>query len=57
MALLEWRPTGHDLADGTVAVEFVFDSGRFRIVNALDENDIELGDADPNFIRYPLGTL
>jgi hypothetical protein len=35
-ALLEWR-AGHDLADGMVAVEFVFDPGRLAITSALDE--------------------
>lgn len=53
--LLEWRPSGPDLAEGTVAVEFVFDRGRFRIVNGLDENRIELGEAQPGFVRHRLG--
>lgn len=54
VALLEWRPSGHDLADGSVAVEFVFDAGRFHISNALDENSIDLGDAHPEFVRHRL---
>ncbi|WP_236653221.1 hypothetical protein [Streptacidiphilus melanogenes] len=55
VALLEWRPTGHDLAAGTVAVEFGFPGGRLRIVNGLDENRIELGPAHPGFVRHELG--
>ncbi|MBB6347251.1 hypothetical protein FHU36_003796 [Nonomuraea muscovyensis] len=55
VALLEWRPSSYDLADGTIAVEFVFDAGRFHIANALDENSIDLGDAHPEFVRHPLG--
>ncbi|MET9344457.1 hypothetical protein [Nonomuraea sp. NPDC003804] len=55
VALLEWRPSGRDVAADTLAVEFVFDTGRFHISNALDENSIDLGDAHPEFVRYPLG--
>jgi hypothetical protein len=45
-AFLEWRPSGRDLAAGTVAVEFAFGSaGCFRIANGLDENRIETGTA------------
>ncbi|NRQ38931.1 hypothetical protein HII36_44995 [Nonomuraea sp. NN258] len=55
VALLEWRPSSLDMADGTLAVEFVFDTGRFHIANALDENSIDLGDPHPEFVRHPLG--
>ncbi|WP_283132720.1 hypothetical protein [Rhizohabitans arisaemae] len=56
VVLLEWRPTrGNDLADGTVAVEFVFDAGRFHIGNGLDENSIDVGEAHPDLVRYRLG--
>jgi len=55
VALLEWRKSSpDDVADGTLAVEFVFDAGRFRIANALDENSIEVGDAHPNWLRHRL---
>ncbi|MEU8041523.1 hypothetical protein [Streptosporangium sp. NPDC049078] len=55
VALLEWRPSScHDLADGTLAVEFAFDAGRFHIANALDENGIDVGDAHPEFVRHRL---
>ncbi len=54
VALLEWRPSSHDLAVGTIAVEFVFDAGRFHIANALDENSIHVGDAHPEFARHRL---
>ncbi|MFJ4478864.1 hypothetical protein ACIQVR_32410 [Streptomyces xanthochromogenes] len=53
--LLEWRPTEHDLAAGTVAVEFVFGEGCLRIANGLDENRIEIGAAQPDYIRHTLG--
>lgn len=55
VALLEWRPTEHDLAAGTVAVEFAFADGCLRIVNGLDENRIERGAAQPEYIRHRLG--
>ncbi|MEV1249516.1 hypothetical protein [Nonomuraea sp. NPDC049750] len=54
VALLEWRPSSLDLADGTVAVEFVFDSSRFQIVNSLDENGIDVGETHPDFVRHRL---
>ncbi|MGW2726971.1 hypothetical protein [Streptomyces sp. NPDC001494] len=54
-SLLEWLPSGQDLADGTTAVEFAFDAGRFRIANGLDENNIEVGDLHPDFVRHQLG--
>lgn len=54
VALLEWRPSRYDLAYGTVAVEFVFDTGGFLIANALDENGIELGTPHPEFVRHRL---
>lgn len=55
VALLEWRPAGHDLAAGTVAVEFVFARGCLRIVNGLDENRLEVGAARPDYVRHRLG--
>ncbi|MFF4542414.1 hypothetical protein [Streptomyces aureus] len=55
VALLEWRPAEHDLAAGTVAVELTFAEGCFRIVNGLDENRIEIGAAQPEYIRHRLG--
>ncbi|RCG31871.1 hypothetical protein DQ384_08285 [Sphaerisporangium album] len=56
VALLEWRPSGRDVAAGTLAVEFVFDAGRFHVANALDENSIDLGDTHPEFVRHPLAS-
>ncbi len=55
VTLLEWRPPHHDLAAGTVTVEFAFASGSLRIVNGLDENRIDIGPADPDYIRHELG--
>ncbi|MFG2873932.1 hypothetical protein ACGFYU_02805 [Streptomyces sp. NPDC048337] len=55
VTLLEWRPAERDLAAGTVAVEFVFASGRLRIVNGLDENAIEVGAAHSDYVRHELG--
>ncbi|MFD4655939.1 hypothetical protein ACFWP2_09950 [Kitasatospora sp. NPDC058444] len=52
VALLEWRPADRDLAAATVAVEFTFPEGRLRIVNGLDENHIETGAAQPDYIRH-----
>jgi hypothetical protein len=52
VALLEWRPPGHDLAAGTVAVEFAFDGGGFHIANGLDENRVETGQPHPNYLRH-----
>ncbi|MFI8294286.1 hypothetical protein ACIGBL_34920 [Streptomyces sp. NPDC085614] len=55
VALLEWRPAGRDLAAGTLAVEFAFAEGCLRIVNGLDENRIDIGPAQPDYIRHRLG--
>ncbi|MEV6105356.1 hypothetical protein AB0M28_11670 [Streptomyces sp. NPDC051940] len=55
VTLLEWRPADHDLAAGTVAVEFVFASSCLRIVNGLDENRIEVGAAHTDYVRHRLG--
>lgn len=54
VALLAWQPPSHDLAAGTVAVEFAFAAGRLRIVNGLDENRIETGPAHPDYVRHGL---
>ncbi|MET7412684.1 hypothetical protein [Streptomyces rubiginosohelvolus] len=54
VSLLEWRPSGQDMADGTIAVEFAFDAGRFCIANGLDENSIEVGGPHPDFVRHQL---
>ncbi|WKD37432.1 hypothetical protein [Streptomyces xanthophaeus] len=55
LALIEWRPAGRDLATGTLAVEFVFDAGRLRIANGLDENSIETGPALETHLRHGPG--
>lgn len=49
------RPADRNLAAGTVAVEFGFAGDCLRIVNGLDENRIEVGAAQPDFIRHRLG--
>ncbi|MGW4791932.1 hypothetical protein ACWEPC_05895 [Nonomuraea sp. NPDC004297] len=55
VALLEWHPSSrHDVAGGSIAVEFVFDMGRFCIANGLDENSIEAGETSPEWARHPL---
>ncbi|MGW7173045.1 hypothetical protein [Streptomyces xanthophaeus] len=54
VALLEWQPTQRDVAAGTVTVEFVFDGGRLRIFNGLDENGIEVGETQPEYVRHTL---
>ncbi|GAA0961423.1 hypothetical protein [Actinocorallia libanotica] len=45
--LLEW--TGRDVAQGMVAVSFVFGSERITIYNALDENGLELTPPDSDY--------
>ncbi len=45
--LLEWN--GRDMAQGMVAVSFVFDDGRITIYNALDENGLELTPPDSGY--------
>lgn len=50
--LLEW--TGDDMAQGMVAVGFLFPHGRLTIYNALDENGIEFGDPDQRYTRQRL---
>ncbi|MFJ3823516.1 hypothetical protein [Streptomyces nodosus] len=54
VALLEWRPTGRDLATGTVMVEFAFTRDCLRIANGLDENRIEVGVTQPDCVRHRL---
>ncbi|GHI82780.1 hypothetical protein Sxan_01440 [Streptomyces xanthophaeus] len=54
VALLEWQPAHRDVAAGTVTVEFVFDGGRLRIFNGLDENGIEVGETQPEYVRHTL---
>ncbi len=50
--LLEWA--GGDVADGMVAVSFVFADERVTISNALDENALELGTPHQSYRRHPL---
>ncbi|WP_330252887.1 hypothetical protein OG874_43785 [Nocardia sp. NBC_00565] len=50
--LLEWA--GGDVADGMVAVSFVFAGRRLTISNALDENGLEFGAPHRNYRIHPL---
>ncbi|MFD9949928.1 hypothetical protein ACFWYW_20270 [Nonomuraea sp. NPDC059023] len=52
--LLEW--TGDDMAQGMVAVGFLFPHGRLTIYNALDENGMEFGDPDQRYTCQRLRT-
>ena len=52
VALLEWRPSRPDAARGTVTVEFVFDTDRLRVANGLDENLIEVGPTQAEYVRH-----
>ncbi|MFI5527730.1 hypothetical protein ACIA8O_04145 [Kitasatospora sp. NPDC051853] len=54
VTLLQWRPSKHDLAAGSVTVEFAFADGFLRIANGMDENTIELGPAGPEYVRHGL---
>ena len=54
VALVEWCPPVHDLAAGTLSIDFVFDRGRLHIANGLDENRIEVGLAHPDVVRHRL---
>ncbi len=51
--LLVW--TGEDMAQGMVAVGFVFPHGRVTLYNALDENGMEFRSPDPRYARHNLG--
>ncbi|MEV0974871.1 hypothetical protein [Microtetraspora glauca] len=51
--LLEWA--GEDMAQGAVAVGFIFPEDRVAIYNALDENGIEVGPPDRRYVRHTLG--
>ncbi|MFI6740323.1 hypothetical protein ACIBI9_45995 [Nonomuraea sp. NPDC050451] len=51
--LLEWA--GQDMAQGMVAVSFIFANGRVTIYNALDENGMEFDTPDPRYVRHRLG--
>lgn len=50
--LLEW--VGRDLANGMIAVSFVFAGGRMTISNGLDENDLEFGAPHADYRRLLL---
>ncbi|MEO3808067.1 hypothetical protein ABGB17_03600 [Sphaerisporangium sp. B11E5] len=52
--LFEW--TGEDMAQGTVALGFVFLNGRVAIYNALDENGIQFGLPDHQYTRHISGS-
>lgn len=54
VALLEWRPSKREIPTRTVAVEFAFDVGRFRIANGLDQNSIEVDAAQLQYRRQRL---
>ncbi|WP_410655086.1 hypothetical protein [Amycolatopsis sp. lyj-112] len=43
-----------DMADGMVALGFVFPHGRFTVFNALDENGLEFTEPDPSYRRHSL---
>jgi hypothetical protein len=45
--LVEWA--GSDMANGMVAVNFVFPDGQVTVHNALDENGLEFGPPHHNF--------
>jgi hypothetical protein len=51
--LLEWA--GKDMAQGMVAVGFIFPNGRVAIYNALDENGMKFGFPDHRYTRHRLG--
>ena len=38
-------------------MEFAFAGDCLRIANGLDENRIELGEAQPDYVRHRLGEL
>ena len=50
--LLEYA--GGDLADGMVAVSFVFPDGRVTVSNGLDENSLEFDGPNPHYLRHPI---
>ncbi|WP_280430937.1 hypothetical protein [Nocardia brasiliensis] len=50
--LLEWA--GSDVANGMVAVSFVFADDRMTISNGMDQNMLEFGPPDPHYRRHPL---
>ncbi|MBD3139540.1 hypothetical protein [Microbispora bryophytorum] len=50
--LLTWM--GEDMAQGMVAVGFLFPHGRVTIYNALDENGMEFKDPDRRYARQRL---
>ncbi|MER7169801.1 hypothetical protein [Streptomyces mesophilus] len=50
--LLEWR--GRDAALGMVAVGFVFAHGRVTVHNALDENGLDFGPPESEYVRHPV---
>ncbi|GAA3149195.1 hypothetical protein [Nonomuraea roseoviolacea] len=51
--LLEY--VGNDMAQGTVAVSFVFRDGRITVYNALDENGIDFEPPGCRDVRHIAG--
>ncbi|WP_030370629.1 hypothetical protein [Streptomyces rimosus] len=51
---LDWQ--GADMAQGMVAVSFLFPSGRITIYNALDENGLTFAEPGPEYRRHTLAT-
>lgn len=52
--LLEWA--AGDMADGMVAVSFIFTDGWMTIYNVLDENGIDFGGPRPEYRPHQLGS-
>ena len=50
--MLEW--TGSDLANGTIAVSFVFAEGQVTISNGLDENYLAFNQPLAAYRSHPL---
>jgi hypothetical protein len=50
--LLEYA--GRDVANGMVAVSFVFPDGRVTVSNGMDENSLEFGGPDPSYRAHRL---
>ncbi|QQQ77024.1 hypothetical protein IOD16_00155 [Saccharothrix sp. 6-C] len=47
---------GGDLAGGSIAVGFTLGGDHLRVVNALDENGLEIGPPSPDSHPVPLTT-
>ncbi|MBF6136648.1 hypothetical protein IU501_27100 [Nocardia otitidiscaviarum] len=51
---LEWTSQRADFAAGMVAASFAFAENQVTIINGLDENNLEFGAPQADYLQHPL---